>query len=452
MKPLHQLTAAEVAESIRKGWISPLTLMECLLSRIQAIDPSLKAWATLEPELAMGAARQSGEELKRKGPRGLLHGVPVGLKDIIYTAGMKTEAGSKVLAGFVPDYDATVVTRLKDAGAIILGKMVTTEFAFSDPAPTLSPWNRDHTPGGSSSGSAVGVAARMCPAALGSQTGGSTLRPASYNGVVGFKPTHGRLSLRGVIPVAPSNDHVGIIVRSVGDAALLLQAMAGYDPADPWSAREPVEDYLSGLESRRNPPHIGLLKEYFYDRADAETRSHIEAIALRFAQAGAKVEVLSLPQCFQTENEDYLAIVSSECATAHRHWFPTRQADYAPRLRENIELGLATSAVDYLKAWERRRQYRHDLEHLLTGVDLFLTPATPTPAPKGLATTGDSVFQRPWSSSMLPTIALPSGLSQQGLPLGVQLIGARFAEARLLVDARWCEEVLNIELAPPDFP
>ena len=450
MKEPHNMTVAEAAEAISNRQLSPVTLAEAFLSRIERMDSALQAWVTVDREAALDEAHQLEEELDREGPRGRLHGIPVGLKDIIYTANMKTTACSKVLANFVPDYDATVVTRLKEAGALILGKVVTTEFACADPSPTRNPWDLAYTPGGSSSGSGVAVATRMCAAALGSQTGGSTLRPAAYNGIVGFKPTYGRLSVRGVIPVAPTNDTVGILVRSVRDAAMLLQAMAGYDHEDPYSSNKPVEDYTTGLENA-SPPSIGLLREYYLERADDESRRHTEEIANRFAEAGATVEEVPLPDSFKWEEDYFQTIYSVECAAYHRDLFPEHKDEYGPKIRARIERGYEIMAVEYAATLERGRHLKRDLDMLMTKVDLLMTPATPAPAPRDLTTTGDASFQRAWTSAGLPSISLPSGLSESGLPLGVQLIGSRFGEARLLADARWCEKVLDVELVPPDF-
>ena len=238
-----ELCLRESAEEIASGQLSPVELAQSLLGRID-VKENLQAWVTVDREEVLGAASRAQEAIARGESLGALHGVPIGLKDIFYTAGMKTTACSPLYADFVPDYDATVVAKLKEAGAIVLGKAVTTEFATADPSPTLNPWNHAHTPGGSSSGSAVAVATSMCAGALGSQTGGSTCRPASYNGIVGLKPTYGRLSKYGVIPASWSLDTVGILVRDVQDATLMLQVMAGYDPNDPSSAHEPVPDYV----------------------------------------------------------------------------------------------------------------------------------------------------------------------------------------------------------------
>ena len=292
----YTLSVSEAAEQIRNQQLSPTAYAGELLERIDTHEPALQAWVTIDREEVLSTARQREQELASGTASGIMHGVLVGLKDIFYTAGMKTTACSRIYADFVPDYDATCVARLKEAGAIILGKAVTTEFATSDPSPTRNPWNAAHTPGGSSSGSSVAVASGMCPAALGSQTGGSTCRPAAYNGIVGLKPTYGRISRYGVVPVSWSLDTVGILVRTVTDAALLLQAMAGYDANDPGSANVPVPDFQRTMENREGPPRLGLLnKGYFFDRATPKVRQHTEDMAQRLSQAGAIIEELELP-------------------------------------------------------------------------------------------------------------------------------------------------------------
>ena len=251
----NELTAAQAARAIARRELTAVELAEACLNRIEALDERLLAWVYVDRETVLADARRADGAVAEGRPLGPLHGIPIGMKDIYYTAGIPTKAGSEVYKDFVPDYDATSLTLLKKAGALMLGKAVTTEFACLDPSPTYNPWNPAHTPGGSSSGSAVAVAARMCPAALGSQTVGSVLRPAAYNGVVGFKPTFGRVSRYGVVPVSWNLDTVGWLVRTVEDAALLLQVMAGPDVADPVSSREPVGDYLYRHRRAQRPTH-----------------------------------------------------------------------------------------------------------------------------------------------------------------------------------------------------
>ena len=446
-----ELTVAEAGEQIRRGELSSVSLVESLLDRIDRLEPSLRAWVTIEREELLDAAHQCDTLLKESVPRGPLHGIPVGPKDIFYTAGMKTTAGSKIYADFVPTYDATAVARLKDAGAIILGKAVTTEFATADPSPTRNPWNPAHTPGGSSSGSSVAVAARMCPAALGSQTGGSTCRPASYNGIVGLKPTYGRISRHGVVPVSWSLDTVGILVRTVEDAAILLGAMAGHDSNDPSSSAEPVPDYRRALDTVHGPPKLGLIRGYFLEECDDEVRRHTEAVAERLSRAGAIVEDPELPTSFATCHAAQRIVMNVECAAFHEELFMERADYYGPKLRSTIEVGMLIPGVRYLQAQRLRRRFRREMADMAGSMDALLTPTTPTPAPQDLSTTGDPAFQVPWTSSGLPTITIPTGLSRSGLPLGIQLAGRPFDEASLLAVARWCEAALGVELTPPNW-
>lgn len=452
MTDYHRLGVAQTARQVLDRQLSPVSLAQSLLDRIDQFDPSLQGWVTIDREEVLTTARQREQEMESKTPLGPMHGVAVGLKDIFYTAGMKTTACSRIYADFVPDYDATVVSRLKAAGAIILGKAVTTEFASSDPSPTRNPWNRQHTPGGSSSGSSVAVATGMCPAALGSQTGGSTCRPAAYNGIVGLKPTYGRISRHGVVPLSWSLDTVGILVRSVEDAAVMLQVLAGHDPPDSGSSPEPVPNYLQQMDAWEGPPRIGLLRDFFFEHSTPEVRANVDATAQKLSQAGAAVEEVKLPDSFATAHSCQRLVSNVEAAAFHQQFFRDRAEEYGPRIRSNIEMGMLAPAVSYLQAQRLRRELRQDLVELVRRVDVLLMPTTPSPAPRDLNTTGDAVFQAPWTSAGLPTISIPSGLSPSGLPLGVQLAGLPFEEGALLAAARWCEEVLDLAQWPPDYP
>lgn len=445
------LGVAGAAQQIRDNELSPVSLAQSLLDRIDALDPALNAWVTIDREEVISTARGLEDELNAKGPRGAIHGVPVGLKDIFYTEGMLTAAGSRIYADFVPRYDATSVTKIKEAGGIVLGKAVTTEFAMSDPSPTLNPWNKAHTPGGSSSGSSVAVATRMCAAALGSQTGGSTCRPAAYNGIVGLKATYGRISRYGVVPVSWSLDTVGILVRSVEDAAVMLQVMAGYDPKDPGSADVAVPDYLGEMGELDRPPRIGLIREFYSEGSSPEVWSHTESVAQRLAQAGAEIVEVGLPESFATAHDCQRIVSNVECAAFHEQWYRERVGDYGAKLRANIEMGMLIPGIRYVQAQRLRRQFRRDMVATVKQVDAVMTPAAPSSAPLGLESTGDPVFQQPWTSSGLPSITVPSGLDKAGLPLAVQFGGLPFEEGRLFAAARWCESALGIELSPPEF-
>ena len=447
MPELHELTAAEMARQIRGREISAVDVAEALLARTDSLE-SLQAWVYIDRETVLADAEQRQRELDSLPNLGPLHGVPVGVKDIFYTAGIPTTACSRVYSDFVPEFDASVLTSLKEAGAIMMGKTVTTEFACLDPSPTLNPWNPAHTPGGSSSGSAVSVATGMCPVALGSQTVGSVLRPASYNGVVGLKPTYGRVSRHGVVPVSWSLDTMGWMSRSVEDAALMLQVMAGPDANDPVCARFPAPDYLSGLE-RSAPPRISLVTSFFMEESDEETQRHTRAMLQRLAEAGATVDEVRLPDSFSTAIEDQQIIMRSEAASFHRPMYETRSEEYQPLLRRLLARGLETSAVEYSAALERRLRFITDMQVLAESADVLLTPTTPTPSLADLSNTGNTQFQGPWTSCGLPTITFPSGLAESGLPMGLQIIAAPFREERLLAAARWCERVLDVHLAPP---
>ncbi|MFB3120149.1 MAG: amidase [Stenotrophomonas maltophilia] len=450
MADAYSLGIAATARQIREKQLSPMTLAQSLLNRIDRLEPELRAWVTIDREEVLNAAKQRESELDGSS-LGPLHGVPIGLKDIFYTAGMKTSACSRIFADFVPSYDATTVSRLKAAGAIILGKAVTTEFASGDPSPTRNPWNPAHTPGGSSSGSSVAVATGMCSAALGSQTGGSTCRPAAYNGIVGLKPTYGRVSKYGVVPLSWSLDTVGILVRSVEDAAIMLQALSGHDPLDPASSTEPVPDFSSQMAQQTRPPRIGLIKDFFFQRSTPEVQGHTERAAQKLADAGAVVEEVQLPESFATAHSCQRIVSNVEAAAFHQKWYRDRADEYGPKIRSSIEMGLLISGVDYLQAQRQRRQLRMDLVEMVGQVDAVLMPSTPAPAPQDLTTTGEAVFQAPWTSSGLPTITIPSGVAGSGLPLGIQLAGLPFAEGKLLGVARWCEEALEVDLWPPDY-
>ena len=443
MTDLHDLTVAAAAHAIRERDVSSEELMSALLARCDELEPELRVWVTLDEDAAIAAARLRDRELASEGPRGPLHGVPVGIKDIYYTQGVKTTACSAILADFVPDYDATAIVKLRQAGAVIMGKTVTTEFACGDPPPTRNPWNHEHTPGGSSSGSAVGVIARMFPASLGSQTGGSVLRPAAYNGVVGLKPTFGRISRYGVVPVSASLDTMGHYARAVEDIALLLDAMSGYDANDPGSVDARVSDFHAASLTPQDAPRIGLVRKHFWEKANQETRDHADSIAQRFMDAGATVEDANLPTDFDEMLWAHRILMTTEAADVHRDWFDGRADDYSPKVRETIEDGLKASAVDYLRAKQVQATFSREMGEAMRSFDVVMTPSTPAAAPRDLSTTGDPMFQSPFTFGGFPTISLPSGFDSNLLPLGVQLGAPHWEESKLLSVAAWCEGVLT---------
>jgi aspartyl-tRNA(Asn)/glutamyl-tRNA(Gln) amidotransferase subunit A len=444
----YELSLTQASEAIRAKQLSPVELLESCLARAAALDPQLTAWALLTPEVAMAAAREAEREITQDGPKSPLHGIPYGAKDIFDTGGIRTAAGSKIWADRVPDEDSAPVAIVKRAGAVLMGKTHTTEFAAGDPAPSKNPWNAAHTAGGSSTGSGVAVASRMVPWAFGSQTVGSVLRPAAYNGVVGLKPTFGRVSRLGVIPHAQSFDHVGVLARSVADTAALLSVLAGYDLADPDCVDRPVDDYL-GAVAAATAPRIGLVRGWFSDESDAEMRLMIEDVAQQLAKAGADVIEISPDIDFARAYEAHRVMQQTEIAHFHEPMFTEAEALYGPKVADYIRLGFGYTATQYVTAMNYRRAVVASAASSLEGVDVLLMPTASGPAPDDLTATGDTRFQSAWSFTGFPSISIPVGLAGNGLPLGAQMAAAPFQEGRLLAAAHWAEQTLGVELTPP---
>jgi Asp-tRNA(Asn)/Glu-tRNA(Gln) amidotransferase A subunit family amidase len=428
---LTDLGVREAAERIREGKVSAVDLVDACLARVGALDGKVQAWAHVDEAGARAAARERGAEAARGRIRGPLHGVPIGVKDIIHVAGMPTTGGAKAWAHRVPTKDAPAVTRLREAGAVIVGKTHTTEFAYRDPAPTRNPWNLEHTPGGSSAGSGAAVAARMVPAALGTQTVGSVLRPAAYCGVVGFKATHGLTPAEDVIPLAWSLDHVGVLTRSVADAAVTLGVLAG-------------QELTVGP---RSAPTIALAPELI-ERAEPETAAHLRAAAEAFRRAGARIVEVALPPSFARLHDSGLIVLQVEAAAYHAADFAAHAGEYGPGIRAAVEAGLGRRAVEYVHANRARLAFRDAAMPLLGRHDALLSPTAPGPAPAGLASTGDAWFCAPWSSAGVPAITLPSGVAPSGLPFALQLVAAAGRESALLGVAAWCEAVLGFSSRP----
>ena len=427
---LASLPAGRAATLIADRSLSPVDLLESCLARIAAREADVRAWVRVDDAGARAVARERHAEARAGRLRGPLHGVPVGIKDIIHVAGLTTTCGAAPAFHVAATEDATAVARLRAAGAIILGKTHTTEFAYFEPGPTRNPWNTAHTPGGSSSGSAAAVAARMTPLALGTQTVGSVLRPAAYCGVVGFKGTHGLIPTEGVVPLAWSLDHVGVFARAVADVALTAGVLAGRS--------------LAGAASR--PPRLALAAE-LVDRATPETAAEVRAAADRFARAGATIEEVKLPASFAGVHAAGREVLEVEAAAYHEDLYRAHVAAYRPRTRELIAGGLARPAVAYARAQRARLAFREEVMPLLAAHDALLAPTAPAPAPEGLAT-GDPWFCAPWSFAGAPACSLPSGVSAAGLPHAVQLVAAAERDAELLVVAAWCERVLDFKRSP----
>jgi Asp-tRNA(Asn)/Glu-tRNA(Gln) amidotransferase A subunit family amidase len=448
MQPSRPLTIGRAAAEIRAGRLSPLDLVEQCLSRIEAFEPRVHAWVLLDSEGAREAARRAGDEIAAGKYRGPLHGIPLGIKDIFDVAGWPTLAGSRVRAGHRAASDATVVMRLREAGAILLGKTVTTEFASFDPPPTRNPWNLERTPGGSSSGSAAAVALGMCLAAIGSQTGGSITRPASFCGVAGCKPTFGRVSGQGVVPLSRHMDHVGPLARSVGDLAVILNVISGYDPADATTADVAVADYVQACRTESSP-RLAVVTDPFFETA-ASASAAMRVTLDRIASGGASLSEVRLPPSFAEVTVKHRRLMTVEAAEYHQATFGEHRDQYGPCIASLLDEGTDASAVDYARALVHRRQLGRDLLACFADFDALLTPATTGGAP-GVETTGDPKFNSPWSYVGYPTISVPCALADDGLPLSLQLVGRPFDEARLFSAAAWCEKTLAFERRPQMF-
>src|SRR5437870_13112899 len=441
---------------IARKEVSPVEVVRVHLERIAALDATLRAYITVCDEAALAAARAAESALAAGRPVGALHGVPVALKDLYDTAGVRTTGGSKILADRVPEADATVVRRLKEAGAIVLGKLHMVEFAYGPEglnahhgAPR-NPWDAAaaRMPGGSSSGSGVAVAAGLAPAALGSDTGGSIRIPASLCGITGLKPTYGRVSRAGVLPLAWSMDHVGPMTRSGRDCALMLGAIAGYDPADPTSSILPVPDYGAALTGDVKGLRVGLLRAHFTDVAAAEVKAAVEAAARELERAGAVVDEVNLTQVTHVATAS-AAIVASEALAYHAAWMRSRPQDYQPDVRERLQLGAFVNGAHYVRSQQVRALVAREVDEVLARRDVLLSPATPLAAPvlgERETTLGDGPADvraallrctRPFNLSGHPACAAPCGFTSSGLPIGLQIVGRPFDEATVLrvVDA-----------------
>jgi aspartyl-tRNA(Asn)/glutamyl-tRNA(Gln) amidotransferase subunit A len=429
---LTDLGVGEAAEAIRRCETTSAALVEACLARIASTDDALQAWVTIDAEGAAAAAEGRDADVRAGRPLGPLHGVPLGIKDIIDVAGMTTTAGAAAFAHTHPTRDATLVARLRAAGAVIVGKTVATQFAYKDPAPTRNPWSADHTPGGSSSGSAAAVAARQIPGAIGTQTVGSILRPAAYCGVVGLKGGFGQVPLDGVVPVARSFDHAGPITRSVADAALIEGVLID----------APFEI------ATNDQPRLAVSHELL-DLADPALRAHLEVVMTQFADAGATLVEVALPPTFADIVDAGRVILEAEAAAYHESMFARHADDYAPGIAGLVTAGLARRATEVTVAERARAAFRDAIVPLLGAVDALLSPVAPGPAPRRRDGTGDFSLCAPWSFVGVPAISIPTGRDEAGLPLALQLVGGAGRLGQLLGAAAWSERVIDFQVRPP---
>jgi Asp-tRNA(Asn)/Glu-tRNA(Gln) amidotransferase A subunit family amidase len=420
---------------IREGAISAEELAEACLARVREVDGEVQAWAFLDPEHVLQQARARDADRRAGQPVGPLHGIPVGVKDIIDTGDMPTEDGTVLHAGRTPDRDATVVAMLRTAGAVIMGKTVTTELATYTPGKTRNPRNPGHTPGGSSSGSAAAVASGMVPLALGSQTNGSVIRPAAFCGVYGFKPSRHLIPRGGVLKLSRTLDQMGVMARTLEDVALVAEQLVGFDPLDPDTRPRARMPFVAAVaEDPPLPPLLAFVKGPVWDRASEETQ---EAFAELVSMLGNSVVEIDLSESTQQALEWHRTIMEAEmAANLDLEWEKGRDR-LSESLRAQLARGRDIKALDYQLACARISRINDGFEEIFERCDAIVTPAAPGTAPQGLAATGDPAFCTLWTLCGMPSLTLPLLQGGNGLPMGVQLVGQRDRDARLLRTARW---------------
>jgi Asp-tRNA(Asn)/Glu-tRNA(Gln) amidotransferase A subunit family amidase len=431
---LAWLSATDAARAIREGAINSEQLVEACLARIRETEPAVQAWQYLDEPHALAQARARDLDRMEGRAIGPLHGVPVGIKDIIDTADMPTEDGTVLHAGRTPDRDATVVAMLRAAGAVVMGKTVTTECATYAPGKTRNPHNPLHTPGGSSSGSAAAVAAGMVPLAVGSQTNGSVIRPAAYCGVYGFKPTFGLIPRHGILKLSRTLDQVGVFARTLEDVALITEQLTGHDERDPDTRpRARIPFVLTAAEEPPLPPRLAFIRTPLWDRLDPDAP---EALAELVAALGEQCEEHTLPESLRAAWDWHRTIMEAEmAANLDLEWEQGRDR-LSVSLRDQLARGREVRALDYQKALARIPALNDGFDELFARCDAILTPAVPGTAPK-VDSTGDPAFCTLWTLCGMPALTLPLMNGANGLPLGVQLVGRRGDDARLLRTARW---------------
>jgi aspartyl-tRNA(Asn)/glutamyl-tRNA(Gln) amidotransferase subunit A len=444
MSDLHWLTAAEISSGYAGGRLSPVELVQSLIARIEEQNRHLNAFIDIGAERALDAARVAEKEIHARRTVGPLHGVPIALKDIIDIAGLRTSCHSKITEKHVARADAAVVSRLRAAGAILLGKLSLHEFAYGGPSfdlpfpPARNPWNRNHHPGGSSSGSGASVAAGLVPLSLGTDTGGSVRNPAGACGVIGLKPTYGLVSRRGVFPLAFTLDHVGPLARSARDIALLLNAIAGHDAADPGSAAVGHADYTQDLDRGAKGLRIGVVR-HFHERdmqADPEVTAGIDEAARLLAREGATVRDVTLPSLNEISGI-HRVILMSEAWGIHAAWLKEQPENYAASTRRKLLAGAFFTADDYVNAQQRRGQIIAAVNDAFKDVDVLLTANAMDAAcriddEEAIARTYPRQARGPFNLTGHPALAMMSGLSKQGLPISIQLVARNFDESTLL--------------------
>jgi Asp-tRNA(Asn)/Glu-tRNA(Gln) amidotransferase A subunit family amidase len=431
-KQLHTLGLIEAAQRIRTRRFTSEEYVRALLGRIGSCDEEIQAWAWLEPSEAIEAARLSDSYLRSGGTPGPLQGLPIGVKDVFATAGMPTEMGSPAFAGYIPTESARVVELLEAQGAFVMGKTVTAECAFLSPGKTRNPWNPLHTPGGSSSGSAAAVAAGFVPAALGTQTNGSVIRPAAFCGVVGFKPTQGLIPIEGALTFSHTLDQPGIFTRRVEDAAMLTASLT-----------EECSQFSPGISTRFAPPRLAAVRTPVWEQAEDYARQMFMENVHILRRGGAHVEEVELPQIFSLAHRAIGIIMASEAALNLEDLYLKDAPLLSPTLKGFLIEGKDIGVVDYLQALKIRRSLQDELGGFLATYDAVITPPAMGEAPATLEHTGSPGFCSIWSLCGVPAITVPVGFGPHGLPLGLQIAGSKGKDGPLLSTARWCEGLFS---------
>ena len=442
-EPLHYQTIREVGERLKQRELSPVELTTAILDRAERLDGPLNAFITITRERALEQARAAERAILDGRNLGPLHGIPISLKDLYQTVGVKTTGGSKILADWVPTTDATVTRKLELAGAIVIGKNNLHEFAFGatneNPhyGPARNPWNREHVTGGSSGGSAAAVAAGIGYASMGSDTGGSIRQPAAFCGVVGVKPTYGLVSRAGVLPLSWSLDHCGPLTRTVEDAAIILNAIVGYDAADPASADRVIPDLTTALDGKVRGLRVGLLREYLGENVEPDVAAAVRTAARDLERLGTTVEEVSVPEIVHGIGASN-AILCSEAAAIHERWLTTHRDQYGADVLERLHQGERLSAVQYLKGQRARRVLVERFRALFEGIDVLISPTVPIVAPtipesRGTAARAQLLgFTRAINVLGLPALSVPCGFTTGSLPIGLQLVGRPFDDLTIL--------------------
>lgn len=447
---MQNITIAVASDLLRRKEISPVEITSACLARIEELNPSINAFITVMRDSALAEARAAEAEINAGKWRGPLHGIPIGLKDLIDTAGVKTTCGSALFADRVPSEDAFIVQRLKRAGAVLIGKQNMQEFAYGGTStssyfgPVHNPWDTDRIAGGSSGGSAAAVATGMCFAAIGTDTGGSVREPAAFCGIVGLKPTYGRVSVRGVFPLSSSLDHVGPLCRDVRDTALMLQAIAGYDKLDTTCVDQPVDSYTEKLTETITKPRIGVVRHPFFDDLDPEIAIVIDEVLKQIASDVLEIDLPATPT----------AVQAPEVYALHAKSFANTPDLYLPWIRERFKQAATVDLVSYIEARQHLDRLRRSIDDVFANVDFLITPTTPVPPitiREALDMSPDPAGElwlrntRPFNAYGLPTISIPCGFTRAGLPIGLQISAANFSEAKLLSFAHACEQTFSSE-------